>query len=221
MAPGMLAGMAPGAPHSYPTNFCAICMNEPAITCAGCNNIRYCSVTCQQKDAAQHDILCGTFKDFQDRPSAKHFRAIYFPADDPKPRFILLLMDKTSGYLKPNLDDLTQYVPGSPSGEKAYFSIHCNMQYEDGEHRWLKKGLRIQYDPESTAEPGDHDPPPSTEHPPNFCFATMIDSRSSLLRRGGQVGHVDYNSGEEEGAGDVDTTSLSAFLAWVENVTLY
>ncbi|EMD88566.1 hypothetical protein COCHEDRAFT_1196540 [Bipolaris maydis C5] len=59
--------------------------------------MKYCSVTCQQRDAAQHSMLCSTFQDFQERPSPNHFRSIYFPVDELNPRFIWLRMMGTRG----------------------------------------------------------------------------------------------------------------------------
>jgi hypothetical protein len=72
--------------------------------------MKYCSAECQQRGAPQHNTLCSTFKDFQQRQSDDHYRAIYFPADEPKPRFIWLLMDGGRGFQFVNDDDLAQYV---------------------------------------------------------------------------------------------------------------
>jgi len=53
-----------------------------------CNNISYCSSLCQETDWPLHKLLCGQFNDFLNRPTAKHKRAIFFPADQSKPNFV-------------------------------------------------------------------------------------------------------------------------------------
>lgn len=103
---------------------CATCMKECTVTCTGCNNIKYCSEACQQQDAEQHNTLCNTFKDFQTRPSDKHFQALYPPADEPKPQFIWLLMEGARRTWKPNPTNLAKYVPGSPSSEDSFITYH-------------------------------------------------------------------------------------------------
>lgn len=61
---------------------------EATKTCAGCKNIKYCSVECQQADWATHRILCKTLKDFQERPSPDVRRAICFDDKSDKPCFM-------------------------------------------------------------------------------------------------------------------------------------
>jgi hypothetical protein len=113
MAPAINDPISPTASDS-----CAVCPMDSAITCEGCENIKYCSVECQLRDSPQHHTLCSTFKDFQQRPSEKHYRAILFPFAELKPRFIWQLIDGDRGYHTPNKEDLSQYLQ---RGTEGYF----------------------------------------------------------------------------------------------------
>jgi len=200
---------------------CAICMKKWTIACTGCGNIGYCSEKCQQEDAAQHNTICDTFKDFQTRPSDKHFRALYFPADEPKPRFIWLLMDGDRLTWKPNPTDLAKYVPGSPSSEDSFITDHRVVQDDHSENQDLIKGLCIEYDPVSQGQSDSHKGSASMEQSANMCFARMIGPEVGVLRRGGQVGRVHgWNPEFGQKSGDVDCTSLGPLLAWVMEMAL-
>ncbi|KAJ5063618.1 major facilitator superfamily domain-containing protein [Bipolaris maydis] len=112
---------------------CGICPNGATITCSGCDNMKYCSVTCQQRDAAQHSMLCSTFQDFQERPSPNHFRSIYFPVDELNPRFIWLRMMGTRGSHVVDDEDLSQYVSGNQSGgicTSSHYGITPEREYK-------------------------------------------------------------------------------------------
>jgi hypothetical protein len=68
--------------------------------------MKYCSQQCLQRDSPQHDMLCSTFVDFQVRPSDKNYRAIYFPPNELRPRFIWLLKTGERGGQSIDLDDI-------------------------------------------------------------------------------------------------------------------
>jgi hypothetical protein len=76
---------------------CGICPEVATITCPGCDNMKQCSQQCLQCDSPQHDMLCSTFKDFQVRPGDKHYRAIYFPPNELRSRFICLFKSGERG----------------------------------------------------------------------------------------------------------------------------
>jgi hypothetical protein len=62
--------------------------------CKGCRRIWYCSKFCQKDDWPIHKLLCKTFTEFyhKNRPGPNHYRAIYFPVDETKPRFVWIDM---------------------------------------------------------------------------------------------------------------------------------
>lgn len=78
--------------------------------------MKYSSTACQERDAVLHSPLCSTFKDFQWRPRPDHFRSIYFPVDEFRPRFIWLRLNGGRGFHIVDDDDLSQYVSGQRSG---------------------------------------------------------------------------------------------------------
>ncbi|KAK6001901.1 hypothetical protein QM012_002391 [Aureobasidium pullulans] len=73
-------------------NQCAVC-SEPGKLCAGCKNIRYCGVECQQADWKVHKLLCRTFNDARDAPSPNMVRVIEFPVNETKPKFRWMPID--------------------------------------------------------------------------------------------------------------------------------
>ena len=106
------------------SHLCAVCPNNATVFCAGCDNIKYCSPACEKLDADQHNTLCSTFKDFQERPSPNHFRSIYFPVNEFRTRFIWLCLDGSRGFHQINHAESSQYVPGSQSQSIAVQSHH-------------------------------------------------------------------------------------------------
>jgi hypothetical protein len=67
---------------------CFACNKPGTQRCSGCHNARYCASECQKKDWTLHKLLCKSFANFGERPSPKHHRAILFPDDETKPKFI-------------------------------------------------------------------------------------------------------------------------------------
>jgi hypothetical protein len=200
-------------------NLCAICPNNATNTCQDCDNIKYCSAACQRLDADQHNTLCSTFKDFQHRPSENHYRAIYFPTNEPKPRFIWLRMRGRRGHEKVDENHLAQYVPGSRYSGGSPITEHYGIT----PLRQYKHSMLIYHDREYFFD----------GQPPNQCFGTMIDELAADGRRGGHVAHAfkyTYRDSDElwdeddrlcslkfpHIALDLDTTSLGPLLAWIK-----
>lgn len=71
---------------------CTICNKPNSLHCARCKSTRYCSKACQKVDWHTHKLLCPTFSDFDasNRATDEQFRAILFPVDEEKPKFIWL-----------------------------------------------------------------------------------------------------------------------------------
>tara|TARA_R110002003_G_scaffold1193_1_gene22740 strand:- start:15860 stop:16423 length:564 start_codon:yes stop_codon:yes gene_type:complete len=95
--------------------------------------MEYCSQECQQHDLAQHSTLCSSFKNFQQRPSDQHYRAIYFPINGTNPEFIWLRMDGTRGDHQVTDAELAQYVPGNvsdPHGSDITVKRHHDLNRE-------------------------------------------------------------------------------------------
>ncbi|KAK5118688.1 hypothetical protein LTR85_007894 [Meristemomyces frigidus] len=101
---------------------CPCCNEDGTITCTTCEDVKYCSLECQMADLPAHQHLCKTFKAFQQRPSCEYehafrsvwaegqpdmVRAVYFPVDEEKPRWVWipasLCNDENEGKLKPYL----------------------------------------------------------------------------------------------------------------------
>ncbi|EMD64538.1 hypothetical protein COCSADRAFT_326413 [Bipolaris sorokiniana ND90Pr] len=176
--------------------------------------MKYCSVTCQQRDAAHHNILCSTFQNFQERPSANHFRSIYFPVDELHPRFIWLRMDGTRGSHYVDNADLSQYVSGNPYGD-IFTSSHYGITPE----REYKTMIVVQHDQNVFGN----------GQPVNPCLFYLLGPEAHRWR-GAYVGHGykytamadsdDYDDTDAKEsddpliAVDLDTTSLRPFIAY-------
>ncbi|THZ82005.1 hypothetical protein D6C84_06097 [Aureobasidium pullulans] len=70
---------------------CAVCP-RPGKPCSRCGRSHYCSKECQKFDWPLHRTLCASFENFQQRPDSQKRRAIYFPVDSDKPKFVWLPM---------------------------------------------------------------------------------------------------------------------------------
>lgn len=71
---------------------CTVCNKTNARLCGQCKSTSYCSKTCQHVDWPTHKLLCASFANFDvsSRPTDEHLRAILFPVDSKKPKFIWL-----------------------------------------------------------------------------------------------------------------------------------
>jgi hypothetical protein len=78
--------------------------------------MKYCSVLCQQRNMSQHNHHFGTFKNLPQRPSPQHSRAIYFPHDRGKARFIWIKSSGSRDYHSIDYEKLVPYVSRSPLG---------------------------------------------------------------------------------------------------------
>jgi hypothetical protein len=69
---------------------------------------------CYQQDSATHNTLCSTFYNFRnsERPTSNHYRAILFPVNNFKPRFIWLRVNGARGYQIFDSNNLARYIPG-------------------------------------------------------------------------------------------------------------
>lgn len=106
---------------------CAVCNNAGKQLCKGCQNINYCSRTCQESDWPTH-------KDSINRSSPDSRRAILFPINEGNPKFIWLNNiargDPDDGYYEAiDWKHLLQGDEGKP-------------QYPPG-HRFFQKRLRL------------------------------------------------------------------------------
>ncbi|ENH98845.1 hypothetical protein COCC4DRAFT_154761 [Bipolaris maydis ATCC 48331] len=176
--------------------------------------MKYCSVTCQQRDAAQHSMLCSTFQDFQERPSPNHFRSIYFPVDELNPRFIWLRMMGTRGSHVVDDEDLSQYVSGNQSG-----GICTSSHYGITPEREYKTMIVVQHDGNMFGN----------FQVVNWCLLYLLGPEAHRWR-GGYVGHGykystvtdpdDYDDTDAKDsddpliAVDLDTTSLGPLIAY-------
>ncbi|KAI0400890.1 hypothetical protein F4802DRAFT_469005 [Xylaria palmicola] len=71
---------------------CIACNRHAAIFYSICKSAYYCSRECQKADYPTHKLLCADFAsiDITTRPAPHHIRAIFFPANQTKPRFVWL-----------------------------------------------------------------------------------------------------------------------------------
>jgi hypothetical protein len=67
---------------------CLSCNKPGTLRCSSCSNARYCSTDCQKRDWKQHKAVCRSFSTLPQRPTPEHIRAILFPVDEEKPRFV-------------------------------------------------------------------------------------------------------------------------------------
>jgi hypothetical protein len=178
--------------------------------------MQYCSKPCQERDSAQHIMLCSTFKDFQDRPTPEHYRSIYFPPNETSPRFIWLLITGDRGGQNVDSADLACYVAGRPFGR-------ITVTHDFALDRELQNFMVVQLDEDMFGN----------GQPPNRCLMRMVGDKAARWR-GDYVAHAfkytyDTDPSEfhaldqdddEEGNGyqlialDLDTTSLGPLLAW-------
>ncbi|KAF2820473.1 hypothetical protein CC86DRAFT_113524 [Ophiobolus disseminans] len=101
-----------------PALLCLRCNKVGVKQCSSCANARYCSTQCQKQDWKQHKIICGAFQALEERPSPKHIRAILFPIDDDKPRFVWI-----TRYTHWFYDLKTEWGPllGNPQSHESQF----------------------------------------------------------------------------------------------------
>lgn len=77
---------------SATTTTCIVCNTLTTKLCSGCKDAHYCSKLCQKGDFPTHKLVCKCLSILNKsaRPSSKHYKAIFFSINDPKPHFIWL-----------------------------------------------------------------------------------------------------------------------------------
>ena len=118
------------------TELCILCDKPDADFCEGCKSTRYCSKECQQTDWPTHKLLCADFSSFDpsSRPSTEHFRAILFPVDEEKPKFIWL---DCNLFTDENIDSGRYHIPEirtflGPYTSPRHAAIHYNLSLNRG-----------------------------------------------------------------------------------------
>ncbi|MCJ1468422.1 hypothetical protein MMC07_007050 [Pseudocyphellaria aurata] len=105
-----------------------MCNKGSARFCPRCKSARYCWIPCQLDDWPTHKLLCAIFSNFDasSRPTDQHFRAIFFPVDDRKPRVVWLQGewedDEKGGRYQHN--DVNSYF--GPDTTPRHFPIQYN-----------------------------------------------------------------------------------------------
>lgn len=83
-----MASQSPSSQAEEVKESCLMCNKSPARRCGRCRSVFYCSKECQKEDFCNHKHLCRAYSEQHSRPSPHHRRAIFFPADEDKPRII-------------------------------------------------------------------------------------------------------------------------------------
>lgn len=75
-----------------PISLCAAYLKPSTLVCTQCDNIGYCSETCQITDKSSHQIVCHAFQNFSDnqRPDPRSKRGILLPSNAANPQSVWL-----------------------------------------------------------------------------------------------------------------------------------
>lgn len=106
-----------------PPSLCLVCTKTVKHECSRCHSTKYCSPECQKADWAVHKILCKAYAtfDFTTRPSPNHRLGIFFPENEPKPRFIWLAY-RSSGLV----DQFLAHSKGGLKNEPGWNFVDTN-----------------------------------------------------------------------------------------------
>lgn len=120
-------------------SICAVCNKADPQVCARCGSIKYCSKECQVADWKTHKLLCAHLKEFSTAPVKGMRRAILFPADSAKPKFVWIatFWDPTFGQ---EICDVA-YLLGD-NNQAAGWHV---MQQNDCRERFLQHGIHLVY----------------------------------------------------------------------------
>jgi hypothetical protein len=115
-------------------------MGEGGKACSGCHEMPYCSAECQKSDWRIHKLVCKSLKAFSDsdRPhqeDMEYRRAIYFPENEDRPRFIWIR-------IKPDIDgsaivDASSLPPGSERLREIQ-TFKCNIMLRRELQRYIR-----------------------------------------------------------------------------------
>lgn len=119
-------------------DLCACCSSQDSKKCGGCRGISYCSKGCQLTDLTSHKLLCRYIKDYQEPPSPDSRRAVLFPDEEAKPRFIWLPCVWVKGSFLPDLSKARELLGAPASGKVPGIT---QMEYD--EHLKRNTGRRI------------------------------------------------------------------------------
>lgn len=67
---------------------CTFCWTSATSLCGRCKLVRYCGAGCQKGDWKTHKVFCGADAYPAKPQTAKSYRAVFFPVDEGKARFI-------------------------------------------------------------------------------------------------------------------------------------
>lgn len=128
---------------SRPFDKCVACSTDTGTHCVRCKSAYYCSKICQEADWPVHRLLCDAFSTFDDssRPTQEHIKAIFFPVDESKPKFVWLPCewreeDDYSTSQSPQTASLLE--PDAPPGRKP-------IQYNPFLQRRLANTIYVTY----------------------------------------------------------------------------
>lgn len=76
---------------------CTVCWIPATSLCGRCELVRYCGPGCQKYDWEKHKVFCGADAYPAKNQTAKSYRALFFPVDEEKPRFIEVSFESRCG----------------------------------------------------------------------------------------------------------------------------
>ncbi|KAL2033057.1 hypothetical protein VTO58DRAFT_106229 [Aureobasidium pullulans] len=93
-----------------PISLCASCLKPSTLVCTQCDNIGYCSETCQTTDKSSHQIVCHAFQNFSDnqRPNPCSKDGFLLPSSTANPQSVWLDTNKK----KHNISGVEHYSQG-------------------------------------------------------------------------------------------------------------
>lgn len=180
----------------------------------------YCSTACQTADHAQHNVLCGTFRHFQEehRPSPMHRRVIFFPQDEDRPRFVWLRYEGSAKCMTHANHDLERFVPD------------CTHTSTIDSHRELGRQYKNRFWMQVT----DH----SSAHALNQSLTSLLGPEAASwggpiicmasLKYPNDTDFEDYDAEDQDEdypdvriPYDLDTTSLAIHLGYLRFIARY
>lgn len=114
-----------------------MCNKPDPQVCARCGSISYCSKECQVADWKTHKLLCAHLKEFSTAPVKGMRRAILFPADSAKPKFVWVatVWSPSLGFEK---SDAEKFI-----GDDKPTPKHHIMRQNDHRKRFLQHCIHL------------------------------------------------------------------------------